>query len=130
MEKDYKTLKELGIPTFHPTSLDWRKSTLSEVKSGELVGLKFKTTNGKEFVCEKIDKGYVYFHNIKMNRKYALFLLLTSKQLTTQEQKDFIANKYPNSKLHIPKHGCQLHGDKDATLTLEDGTVYTIPWNY
>lgn len=129
MSKIYKSLRELGVPTFHPEELHWRRSYLEEVKSGELIGKEFKTTKGKKFICEKIDKEYVYFHKIKMQRKYALFLLPTLKQLTTKEQIDYLKRLYPDSKLDIGK-GCQLHGDVDATLTLENGEVIIIPWNY
>ena len=129
MPKVYKTLKELGVPTWHPEALALRRSYLSEVKSGELVGKKFKTTKGKIFTCEKIDKRNVYFNGIEMNRKYALFKLPTLKQLSTPEIIEAIKQRYPGSEIVIGK-GCQLHGDRDATLTLVDGTVYTIPWNY
>lgn len=109
LKEIYKSLQELGIPTFHPESLHWRRSYLAEVKSGELVGKEFKTTKGKVFTCKAIDKEHIYFHNIKMDRKYALFLLPTIKQLTTKEQIEFIKNKYPESKFYLSK-GCQLHG--------------------
>ena len=128
-ERIYKSLDDLGVPTFHPEKLHWRRSYLNEIKTGELVGKLFKTTKGKLFICEKIDKKYIYFFNIKMERKYGLFLLPTRRQLTTSEQIKFLENKYPGSNLKIGK-GCQLHGDVDAELTLKDGTVYTIPWNY
>ena len=124
-----KSLRELNVPTFHPKALHWRKSTLVEVKSSELIGKQFKTTKGKIFTCKNIDKNYVYFHNIRMERRYALFYLPTEKQLTEQEQIDFLKKLYPESKLIIGK-GCQLHGDIDAELTLKDGTIYTINWNY
>ena len=129
MGKVYKTLQELGVPTWHPEVLAWRRSYLSEVKSGELVGKQFKTTKGKLFICEKIDKRNVYFHGIEMNRKYALFKLPTLKQLNSSQQIEAIKQRYPGSEIVVGK-GCQLHGDIDATLTLIDGTVYTIPWNY
>ena len=61
------SLQELGIPTFKPEEYHWRRSYLNEVKSGELIGKKFKTTRGKEFICKNIDKEYVYFFNIKMS---------------------------------------------------------------
>ena len=128
--KKHITLQELGVPTWHPEALAWRKSNLSEVKSGELVGKQFKTTKWKYFICKKITKEHVYFYNIKMDRKYALFLLPTTKQLSIKEQKQWIKDNYPESQLYVPKTGCQLHGDIDATLTLSDGTVYSIPWNY
>ncbi len=129
METIYKTLDELGVPTFHPISLDWRRSYLEEVKNKSLIGKEFKTRKGKFFKCENIDKDYVYFYNIKMERKYAFFYLPTQKQLTTQEIKDMLLKLYPNSTLLIGK-GCQLHGDVDATLILEDGSEILIPWNY
>lgn len=129
MSKIYKTLKELGIPTWHPEVLALRRSNLSEVKSGELVGKHFKTPKGRIFTCQKIDKSNVYFHGIKINRKYALFKLPTLKQLSTSELIEAIKQRYPGSEIVIGK-GCQLHGDREATLTLVDGTVYTIPWNY
>jgi len=124
-----KTLQELGISTFKPEEYHWRRSHLDEVKSGELIGKKFRTTKNKEFVCKNIDKEYIYFFNIKMERKYALFYLPTIRQYTTKEQIQLIAQKYPGSQLHIGK-GCQLHGNIDAILTLKDGTKYKIPWNY
>ena len=130
MEKIYKSLRELGVPTFHPPILHWRRSYLSEVKSGELIGKEFKTKKGKKFICEKITKDNIYFHNIEMNRKYAYFYLPTVKQLTVSEKINKLKELYPNSRLYVPRTGCQLHGDIDATLTLEDGIVYTIPWNY
>lgn len=130
MSKVYKTLQELGVPTWHPEVLAWRRSYLSEVKSGELVGKEFKTTRGKKFICEKVDKRNVYFNGIEMNRKYALFKLPTLKQLNFLQQLEAIKQRYPGSILCVPKTGCQMHGDIDATLTLVDGTVYTIPWNY
>ena len=129
MSKVYKTLQELGVPTWHPEVLAWRRSYLSEVKSGELIGKEFKTTRGKIFTCEKIDKRNVYFNGIEMNRKYALFKLPTLKQLNSSQQIEFIKQRYLGSEIVIGK-GCQLHGDREATLTLVDGTVYTIPWNY
>ena len=128
--KKYTTLKKLGCPTFHPEELNWRRSHFSEVESGELIGKQFKTNRGKFFTCKKITKEHVYFYNIKMDRKYALFLLPTAKQLSVKEQKQWIKNNYPGSNLYVPRTGCQLHGDIDATLTLLDGTVYSIPWNY
>lgn len=130
MGETYKTLQELGVPTFHPEKLHWRRSYLSEVESGELIGKTFKTTKGKMFICKKIDKEHVYFYNIKMDRKYALFELPTIKQLTSEEQKEKLKELYPGSKLHVPSHGCQLHGDIDATLTLSNGDEINIPWNY
>ena len=130
MARVYKTLKELGVATWHPEKLALRRSNLSEVKSGELVGKRFMTTKGKIFTCEKIDKRNVYFNGIEMNRKYALFKLPTLKQLSTSELIEAIKQRYPGSRLYIPKTGCQMHGDIDATLRLVDGTVYTIPWNY
>ena len=130
MSNVYKTLQELGVPTWHPEVLAWRRSNLSEVKSGGLIGKEFKTTRGKKFICEKIDKRNIYFHGIEMNRKYALFKLPTLKQLNSAQQIEFIKQRYPGSRLYIPKTGCQMHGDIDATLRLVDGTVYTIPWNY
>ena len=130
MNEIYKGLPELGVPTFHPEELHWRRSYLNEVKSGELIGKIFKTKKGKTFICENIDKEYIYFHKIKMKRKYAYFLLPTLKQLTTEEQKNKLNELYPNSKLEIPNHGCQLHGDITAKLTLENGDVINIPWNY
>lgn len=123
------TLEKLGIPTFKPEELHWRRSYLSEVKSGKLVGRRFKTTKGKEFICLSIDEEYIYFLNIRMERRFALFYLPTIKPYTTKEQIELISNKYPNSDLYIGK-GCQLHGNIDATLTLENGTIYKIPWNY
>lgn len=125
---EYKTLSELGVPHWHDETLEWRRSWLSEVKSGELIGKKFRTTRGKEFICEGATKEHILFHNIKMSRKYAKFLLPTRRQYTDKEQKQWIKENYPGSVLVLTR-GCQLHGDIDATLTL-DGTVYTIPWNY
>lgn len=125
-----KTLIDLGIPTFHLEKLHWRRAYNDEVKSGELIGKQFKTRKGKTFICKNITLEYIYFGSIEMQRKYALFLLPTLVQLTTQEQIEELKIKYPNSKLHIPKVGCQLHGDITATLTLENGTMYEIPWNY
>ncbi len=130
MAKVYKTLQELGVPTWHPKALAWRKSRLHEIRSGELIGKKFRTKKGKEFVCKNIDQQYVYFYDIKMDRKHALFFLPTTYNLTKEEQVNWIEKNYPGSTLYIPKTGCQMHGDIDATLTLVDGTVYTIPWNY
>ena len=51
------------------------------------------------------------------------------KQKTTQELLNEIKSRYPDAKLHVPKVGCQLHGDIDATLTIK-GVNYIIPWNY
>lgn len=124
------TLQELGVPIFHPEKLCWRRSYLNEVESGELVGKQFKTPRGKYFNCKKITKKYVYFYDIEMDRKHALFYLPTLKQLNVQEQRQWIKDNYPGSQLHVPTTGCQMHGNIDATLTLSDGTVYTIPWNY
>jgi len=124
-----KTLQELGVPTFHPEELNWRRSYLAEVESKELIGRKFKTKRNKVFVCKKITKEFVYFHNIEMERKHAYFLLPVSKQLTSKEQIEFIKNKYKGSTFIIGK-GCQLHGDINGILTLKDGTQYRIPWNY
>ena len=123
------TLEKLGVPVFHKEALHWRRSNLAEVKSGELIGKKFKTKKGKEFTCKRINKEYVYFYNIEMDRKHALFLLPTVRQLTTMQQIQWIKDNYPGSHLHVGQ-GCQLHGDVDATLTLKDGTIYNIPWNY
>lgn len=102
----YKTLDELGVTSFHPISLDWRRSYLEEVKNSSLIGKEFKTRKGKKFICKNIDKEYVYFNNLKMDRKYAFFYLPTRKQLTTQEKKNMILQLYPNSTLLIGK-GCQ-----------------------
>ncbi len=65
-----------------------------------------------------------------MDRKHALLFLPATFNLYKEEQKQWIKDNYRGSKLFIPKTGCQMHGDIDATLTLVDGTVYTIPWNY
>lgn len=123
------SLKELGVPTWHPEALHWRRSYLEEVESGELIGKEFKTSKGKRFICKNITKNHVYFHNIKMQRKYALFLLPTKKQFSSGDRMKWIKDNYPGSTLHIG-NGCQLHGDIDATLRLADGTAYSIPWNY
>lgn len=51
------------------------------------------------------------------------------KKKTASEILDEIQVNYPNAKLYIPKVGCQLHGDIDAELTIDNQTYY-IPWNY
>lgn len=51
------------------------------------------------------------------------------KQLTTTELLGQIKKQHPDAELHVPRVGCQLHGDIDATLTI-NGKTHNIPWNY
>jgi hypothetical protein len=51
------------------------------------------------------------------------------KQLTTEELMQQVRKLYPDATIYIPKAGCQLHGDIDATLTI-NGIKHIIPWNY
>ena len=69
---------------------------------------------------------------IRVNRKEILApknTIPVYKRKTEKELLEEIKLKYPNATLSIPKTGCQLHGDIDATLTIKDKS-YTIPWNY
>ena len=51
------------------------------------------------------------------------------KAKTRSEILKEIQVNYPNASLSIPKVGCQLHGDIDAVLRIDD-EEYWIPWNY
>jgi hypothetical protein len=50
-------------------------------------------------------------------------------QKTERDLKEEILSKFPGSSFHLTQ-GCQLHGDIDGILTLPNGDVITIPWNY
>ena len=51
------------------------------------------------------------------------------RRKTKEELLKEIKVHYPDAVLNVPKTGCQLHGDVDATLTVK-GKNYTIAWNY
>jgi hypothetical protein len=133
---------ELGIKSFHDEVIDWVHPSRCHLKSGELVGKKFRIgrhlNRAKTYLhtCEDVNwisnkkGGYIIYKYGEIEPKAVFFQLPTQKQKTTGEIKKEILEKYPNSKLHVPKVGCSLHGDIDATLKLENGEVITIAWNY
>jgi len=129
MAKIRTTLNRLGVPTHHPEALQWRRSYIAEVDSGELIGKVFRTSSGKQFYCKNLTRTFIMFYNITMERKKAKFLLPYCKQYTSKEQIKWLENNLDMKSFKLSR-GCQLHGDVDATIILKDGTHYEVPWNY
>ena len=140
--RDYKTITELGIDFFHKTTLEWQHPCKNDLKSGELLGKSFriggeiKTAKtslhsclGSDWVSNK-KPAIVRYRYGEIEASTTFFKLPANVKKRTNEIKEEILILYKNSKLYIPKKGCQMHGDITAELTLECGNVFFIPWNY
>jgi hypothetical protein len=138
---EYKTLNNLGIKSFYDV-VDWRHPRKEDFKSNVLkgktfrIGRKLSKATTYLYTCLESDwvsnkkPAVITYKNGNIDASTTFFKLKTKKQKSKLQIKQEILNKYPNSKLDIPKTGCQLHGDIDATLTLSNGKQFTIPWNY
>ena len=132
----------MGISSFHDEVIDWIHPSSSHLKSGELIGKKFRIgrylNRAKTYLhtCSDVNwisnsrGGFIVYRYGEIEPKAVFFKLPTHKQKTTEEIKAEILLKYPNSKLYVPNVGCQLHGDITATLTLSNGDEISIAWNY
>lgn len=137
-----KTIQELGIDLWHPESIEWRHPWKEDFKSGVLKGKPFrigrqrKTMRDHRHICIDADwvsnkkPAIITYKYGTIEAKATFFQLPTRIQKTKDEIKSEIRSKYPKCELNVPKQGCQLHGDIDATLILKNGDKYTIPWNY
>ncbi len=135
-------LQEVGIDHFHDETIDWAHPSKEQLKSSKLVGKQFRIgirlNTAKTYLHTCIDAkwisnkkgGCITYKYGEIESKAVFFRLPVRKQKTEDEIIKEILKKYPNSKLYVPKTGCSLHGDIDATLTLNNGEKINIAWNY
>ena len=129
-EEEYLKKEDLKIPRYHPSELRWRTPTIQEMKSGELNGKRFRTSRGKTFRCKQTTATHVCFYNIELERRFARFYLPTKVGYSTADEIKWLKENYDLEHLHVPKTGCQLHGDIWATIKFKgDDKEYGFLWN-
>ena len=127
---------ELGIPAVKAVLDTWRAPYKDELKSGELHGKSFHCVrSGQHAVCTKADwvsnkkQALIHHNNGVVEARSTRFLLSTIIYHTKDEKIALVIQSLPNlEQVILPTGSC--NGDIDISFILDDGTHYTVPYNY
>lgn len=133
------TFDALGAPDNKPPIILWRSPHKEEIKSDLLLGKTFRNKKYKhqQYICDGVDwvsnkKPSVVKSGLAViDTRDIEFYLFTEQFYNTGEKIEWLRHNLPDLKeIILPIVGCQLHGDIDVSFIMNDGTEYTVPYNY